>query len=232
MPSAPTSSLFRKPQLLLADQLFLAAHSPISAELRVSKDALALGLGGAMIGEALFDHQLVLPADTRQLLLSEEDNPHMRMPDYVGVALVQQVMNSPETTDVRTWLTYLATPNTQGAFAYTWIGDRLAAKKFVTCEIRRWFFRKYKAYLPVDAAQNAMTRVLRGMRERAVLNDADQLLVGLIFAIGMDVAFESVPVDHIEWYRDLIRRAPHPSIRCLITEVEAVVGDLVMRTHL
>lgn len=235
MPQQPQKSILKRPDLLLADRLFLAAHGSVSAELLIDKDTLTLGLGGAMLAELAFAGRLKIDADEGTITPVEQPDPSALAPDRVGEALLVEIRRNRDTTDLRSWLTYLATPTADGDMAYTWIGDRLAGKGVLARGITRkfFFFGKEKTYFPAGpAAELSNNRLISRITQGGVLNIHEMLLAGLIFATGLDaVAFKDVAGYRKQKVRDHMQASLHPPLLRIVTSVESVVGDLVARAR-
>jgi hypothetical protein len=208
--------------LQLADEFFLIAwDTAVSGTPLLHGQATSLGLAGALLGElALQERVAVRDAQV-------EVTDRSPVPDPLAQSVLKLIVTTPEHTDVRTWLAYLA-QNTVEAVA----GRLLQAGLVVREESRTLLWRKGVRYLATDYAKGAWpsARVEMLLVNGRPMTPADMALVAMTEATGL---LDSVLTDphgrrNARRYLSTVMATMPRSLRDLAGHVHAAVGDAVL----
>lgn len=212
-----TGAAWARNGLLLADDLFLAAHDDVTGKLRLTNRAIGLGLAGALLGELMLFRKITL----RQGLVAVLDR--RPVPDALAHLILEDVLGEPQPRPVRDWLRYL------GRNAGELVAQRMVREGLLrVLPTRR--FRRSTGYRPVDvnAAAWPIVRLAQKLARQETLVLSDIVLAGLITATGLDrhLRAETV-VDVTRYQHSLIVRLP-AQLRVLVAETEAAIGEAVL----
>ncbi len=206
----------------LADEFFLISwDTAISGSPILNTQATSLGLAGALLGELTLHRRVAI----RGPQIWVADRTPLKDP---LLANVLELMNStPEHSDVRTWLAYLAHNSVDA------VVDRLVRAGLVRREeSRSILLRKSARYMATDYAKGAwpIQRIEILLSEGRPMTPADMVLVSLIEATGL---LDTV-ISHMHDRRSarrylatLMATLPAP-LRDLAGHVQAAVGDAVL----
>lgn len=208
--------------MLLADEFFLIAwDTAISGTPVLHVQATSLGLAGALLGELVLTDRLAVRG-TRVAPAG-----HAPVPDPLARSVLNLIVSTPEHSDVRTWLAYLA-QNTVEAVA-----GRLVQAGLVTREeSRSLLLRKGVRYLATDYAKGAWPsdRLEMLLVNGRPMTPADMGLAALADATGLLDTIVSDPQRRRSARRYLgtvLATMPTP-LRDLAGHVQAAVGDSVL----
>jgi hypothetical protein len=206
----------------LADEFFLIAWDTAgSGAPSLNVQATSLGLAGALLGElALQDRLAVRGAQV-------EVADRTPVPDPLAQSVLKLIVTTPEHSDVRTWLAYLA-QNTVEAVAGRLVQARLVVRE----ESRSLLWRKGVRYVATDYAKGAWpsARVEMLLVGGRPMTPADMALVAMTEATGL---LDSILADphgrkNARRYLGTVMATMPGSIRDLADHVHAAVGDSVL----
>ncbi|MFG3441368.1 GPP34 family phosphoprotein [Nonomuraea sp. NPDC047897] len=206
---------------MLADDFFLVAWDTTgSGKPRLHPSALALGLAGALIAELLMEHRVVL----RGVRLQVADPRPVR--EYLADAILTDIANAPQHTDVRTWLAYLARR------AVADVTARMARSGLLDRETPRIRRRRPSRYFATDFGRAVWpsTRLRLSLARGRPLTDHDMVLAALLDACGMTDTVVEDPAHRQAARRrlaEVLTALPRPA-GDLTRQVRAAVGDAVL----
>lgn len=206
----------------LADEFFLIAWDTAgSGTPLLHVQATSLGLAGALLGELALQERL----SVRGAKIEVTDRTPV--PDPLAQSVLKLIVTTPEHSDVRTWLAYLA-QNTVEAVA----GRLLQARLVVREESRTLLWRKGVRYLATDYAKGAWpsARVEMLLVNGRPMTPADMALVAMTDATGLLDSILTDPHGRRDARRYLatVMAAMPGSLRELAGHVHAAVGDAVL----
>src|SRR5262249_52366927 len=95
-------------RLLLADELYLAAHDDVSGKPRQAPRAIGLALGAALLGELMLYGRITLGERTVVVVAN-----HQPPRDALAHTILDSLLGERQPHPVRTWITYLAQSATE-----------------------------------------------------------------------------------------------------------------------
>ncbi|TMR98680.1 GOLPH3/VPS74 family protein [Nonomuraea basaltis] len=206
---------------MLADDFFLVSWDTTgSGKPRLYVQGIALGLAGALIAELVLAQRIAV----RGVRLSVADRRPVQ--ENVADKVLSEVSNSPQHTDVRTWLAYLA----QRSIAD--VSGRLAAAGLLQRETPKLLKRKQCRYFSTDfsRAMWPATRLRLGLVRCEPLSPQDMALATLVDACDMTDTVLDEPSDRRvarQYLTTLLAAMPQP-LSDLSRQVSAAVGDAVL----
>jgi hypothetical protein len=206
----------------LADEFFLISwDTAISGSPILNTQATSLGLAGALLGELTLHRRVAIRGP--QIWVADRTP----LQDPLLGNLLELMNSTPEHSDVRTWLAYLAHNSVDA------VVDRLVRAGLVRREeSRSMLLRKSARYMATDYAKGAwpIQRIEILLSEGRPMTPADMVLVSLIEATGL---LDTV-ISHMHDRRSarrylatLMATLPAP-LRDLAGHVQAAVGDAVL----
>lgn len=204
--------------LLLADDFFFVAHDSISMRRRLSERAVGIGLAGALLGEQVLFRRINIRAG--RIRIVDPSPPR----DALAHTVLDHLRAEPDVTSVRDWLRFLSRD------AYQHVGQRLVREGHLhVLEVRR-FLRTTTTYEATATTRAGWPESRLGKRLSTGLDLQlpDMVLAGLVEATGLDayvLADTSASVRH--YLRRLLDGLP-TSLRALIDETAAALGDAVL----
>lgn len=204
--------------LLLADDLFFVAHDSISMKLRLSERATGFGLAGALLGEQVLFRRVTVRAG--RIRIVDASPPR----DGLAHTVLDQLCAEPDFTSVRDWLRFLSRD------AYHHVGQRMVREgQLHVREVRR-FLRTTTAYEPAATTRAGWpeSRLAKRLSTGLQVELPDVVLAGLVEATGLDAyVLADTPPTARQYLRRLLSGLP-ASLRDLIDETAAAVGDAVL----
>lgn len=206
----------------LADEFFLIAwDTAVSGTPLLHVQATSLGLAGALLGELALQERVAVHGARIEVT---DPAP---VPDPLTQSVLKLIVTTPEHSDVRTWLAYLA-QNTVEAVAGRLVQARLVVRE----EARSMLFRKGVRYIATDYARGAWpsARVEMLLVNARPMTPADMALVAMTEATGL---LDSILTDpqgrrNARRYLGTVLATQPPSLRDLAGHVQAAVGDAVL----
>lgn len=206
----------------LADELFLITwDTAVSGTPILHVQATSLGLAGALIAELTLLERVVVHGSQIRVVNGAP------VEDALDQEILDLISSTPEHTDVRTWLAYLAQS------AVDSVADRLMRAGLVTREeTRSMLIRKTVRYLATDYARGAwpVHRVELLLTNRRPVALTDMALVALIDATGLLDWLMSKVQDRRttrQYLATLMATLP-PPLRDLAGHVQTAVGNAVL----
>ncbi|MEU0571658.1 GPP34 family phosphoprotein [Nonomuraea sp. NPDC005983] len=206
---------------MLADDFFLVAWDTTgTGKPRLHLQGIALGLAGALLGELVVAERITV----RGVHLRLADSRRLR--EAVADSVLADLGNSPQHTDVRTWLAYLAQraiTNVTGRLIRAGLLERLAPKLLK---------RRQGRYFSTDFGQAIWpsARLRLALAKGQPLTPHDMTLAALVDACGMTDLLMEDPADRPAARRYLttvLAAMPQP-LGDLTRQVSAAVGDSVL----
>ncbi|WP_326555392.1 GOLPH3/VPS74 family protein [Micromonospora sp. NBC_01813] len=205
--------------MLLADEFFLLAHHDVTGRARLHPRAVGLGLASAVLAELVTVRAVTIDAGHVWVV-----NPAAPT-DPLGRSALRLLLDEPEHTAVRLWLTVLSerAPNH--------VAQRLVTAGVVRPERIRRLLRTRTVYVPVDinAAAWPWARLSLRLRRLEHLDEPDLFLAGLSVQTGLDNHLldgaEPETGRHLD---DLLRTTLAPALRDLLLQTSAAVGNTVL----
>lgn len=207
--------------LLLADDFFFVAHDPISMRCRLSDRVVRLGLAGALLGEQVLFRRITLRGG--QLRIVDARPPR----DALAHTVLDHLLAEPNATSVRDWMHFLSRD------AYEKVLQRLVREGHVQAREERRLLRVTTVYQPtrITRAGWPESRLARHLSKGEPLEAPDIVLAGLVEATGLDAhLLTDMAAGARPYLRRLVADLP-PSLRNLIDETAAVVGDAVLSSR-
>jgi hypothetical protein len=204
-------------ELLLADDLFLAAHDDVSGRPRLPGRAAGLGLAAALLGELIMFRKLSLQ---RGHVVVVDRGP---VPDALAHLVFEEVRRESEPSPVWDWLSYLARD------AYDRVGQRMMREGLLTTGSRGLL--RGGGYQPVDlnAAAWPLVRLAQKLSRREAMVLPDVVLAGLVRATGLNRYLRAAALEDVQDYqRQLVAQLPTP-LHILVSEAEGAIGEAVLR---
>lgn len=207
--------------LLLADDFFFVAHDSISMKRRLSDRVLRLGLAGALLGEQLLFRRITMRGGKVRIVDSTPPR------DALAHTVLDHLRAEPDITSVGDWLRFL------GRDADEKVVQRLVREGHVLVKEERRFLRVVTVYEPTLTTRAGWpeSRLASQLSAGAALELPDIVLAGLVDATGLNRYVLADTPPHVRPYlRRLLASLP-PSLRELIDETAAVVGDAVLSSR-
>ncbi|MFI7703042.1 GPP34 family phosphoprotein [Nonomuraea sp. NPDC049480] len=206
---------------MLADDFFLVAWDTTgSGKPRMHLQGIALGLAGALIAELVLAQRVAV----RGVRLGVADS--RRVQESVADKVLSEICNSPQHTDVRTWLAYLA----QRSIAD--VSGRLTAVGLVQRETPKLLKRKQPRFSSSDfsRAMWPATRLRLALVRCEPLSPQDMALATLVDACDLTDTVLDDPADRrvARQYLTTLLAAMPPPLSDLSRQVSAAVGDAVL----
>ncbi|WP_188189340.1 GOLPH3/VPS74 family protein [Nonomuraea sp. SYSU D8015] len=206
---------------MLADDFFLVAWDTTSSgKPRMHLQGIALGLAGALIAELVLAQRVAV----RGVRLGVVDVQGLQ--DRVADKVLSEIRNSPQHTDVRTWLAYLA----QRSIAD--VSGRLGASGLLQRQTPKVLKRKQPRYFSTDfsRAMWPATRLRLSLVRCEPLSPQDMALATLMDACDLTDTVLDDPADRrvARQYLTTLMAAMPPPLRDLSRQVRAAVGDAVL----
>ncbi len=181
---------------------------------------IALGLAGALIAELVLAQRVAV----RGVRLGVVDVQGLQ--DRVADKVLSEIRNSPQHTDVRTWLAYLA----QRSIAD--VSGRLGASGLLQRQTPKVLKRKQPRYFSTDfsRAMWPATRLRLSLVRCEPLSPQDMALATLMDACDLTDTVLDDPADRrvARQYLTTLMAAMPPPLRDLSRQVRAAVGDAVL----
>lgn len=207
--------------LLLADDFFFVAHDSFSMKRRLSDRVVRLGLASALLGEQVLFRKVTIRRG--QLRIVDATAPR----DALAHTVLDHLCAEPDVVSVRDWLRFLSRSS------YEQVGQRLAREGLVRAREERRFLRTTVVYEPTKTARTGWpeSRLASRLSTGAALDLPDVVLAGLVEASGLDAyVLADTPAPARRYLRRSLENLP-PSLRELIDETEAAVGDAVLSSR-
>lgn len=206
---------------MLADEFFLVAWDTTSAgKPRLHVQGAALGLAGAMIAELMMAGRVALRGDLLQVV------DRRRVDERVADQALADMAGSPQHTDVRTWLAYLAQRSV------TDVAERLIQAGLLVHEAPKLLKRRQGRYIATDFGQAAWpgTRLRLALVRGQPMTPHDMTLATLVDACGMTELIVDDPLDRpaARHYLTTVLAAMPAPLSDLGRHVSAAVGDAVL----
>ncbi|WP_214320155.1 GOLPH3/VPS74 family protein [Nonomuraea sediminis] len=206
---------------MLADEFFLVAWDTTgSGRPRLHGHGVALGLAGALIGELVMDNRVAVrgahlnPVDRRQVGESVSDR------------VITDMLASPQHTDVRTWLAYLAQRSVDD------VSGRLLNAGFLRKEAPKLLKSRQSRYFSEDFGRAVWpaTRLRMALVRGQPMTPSDMALIALVDACGMTDIVVDDPAERRTAHRYLttVLAAMPPPLSDLAKHLGAAVGDAVL----
>ncbi|MEV0587041.1 GPP34 family phosphoprotein [Nonomuraea sp. NPDC050310] len=206
---------------MLADELFLIAWDTTSSgKPRLHVQGVALGLAGALLAELVLHSRVAVQGATIRVA---DRRP---VGETVADAVLADMAGSPQHTDVRTWLAYLAQRS------ITDVAGRMIAAGRLEREAPRLIKRKVSRYYAPDFGQAMWprTRLNMALVRWQPLAAEDMALAVLVDSCGMtDVVVDDPAERKIarRYLTTVLAALPQP-LADLGRHVSAAVGDAVL----
>lgn len=207
--------------LLLADDFFFVAHNSISMKGRLSDRVMRLGLAGALLGEQVLLQKVTMRAGRFRIL--NEEPPR----DALAHTVLDHLRAEPAITSTRDWLRFLSRD------AYEQVVQRLLREGHVQAREERRLLRVVTVYEPTatTGAGWPESRLASRLSAGLGLEPPDIVLAGLVAATGLDrQVLAGAPAHARPYLRRVVNTLP-PSLRSLIDETAAAVGDAVLSSR-
>jgi hypothetical protein len=207
--------------LLLADDFFLVAHDSISMKCRLSDRAVRLGLAGALLGEQVLFRRI----NVRGGRLRVVDSTPPR--DALAHTVLDHLLAEPGVTSVRDWLRFLARD------AYEKVSQRLVREGHVHVREERRFLRVTTVLEPTVTTRSGWpeSRLASRLSKGTALEPPDVVLGGLIAATGLDAYVLADTPPHARPYLHRMVAILPPSMREVVAQTAAAVGDAVLNAR-
>jgi hypothetical protein len=203
---------------LLADDLFFVAHDSLSMRRRLSDRAVGIGLAGALLGEQVLFRRITVRGG--QIRIVDADPPR----DALAHTVLDHLCAEPDVTSVRDWLRFLSRD------AYEQVVGRLVREGHLhTREVRR-LWRTTLTYEPAATTRAGWpeSRLAKRLSTGLRVELPDVVLGGLVEATGLDrYVLADTRREARRYLRRLLASLP-PSLRDLVDETSAAVGDSVL----
>ncbi|MDR8408430.1 GPP34 family phosphoprotein [Nonomuraea sp. 3-1Str] len=206
---------------MLADDFFLIVWDTTgTGKPRLYLQGLTLGLAGALLGELVLENRVTVRGARLQLL------DRLPLRERVADGILADIANSPQHTDVRTWLAYLAQRSLPD------VTGRLLGIGLLECVTPKLLKHKQNRYFATEfgPAVWPSTRLRLSLVRRRPLNPYDMLLAALVDACGMTDTVVEDTGHRPEAHRHLtavLAAMPQP-LSDLSRHVSAAVGDAVL----
>jgi hypothetical protein len=214
-------------RLYLADNLWLTSHDERFGKCYVSPVVLGLGLAGALLGELVLWGRLdCTPVGELQLLDSA------RVDDSVVNEVLRRIvaeMRKPSddrTLHVSAWLASL------GPFAKKWVTDRLLEAKVIDAVHYEggWLKKAKTRYVVVDVngSRIPVSNLTGRLSRREPIGHDQAAFAGLALAVGLEAhLFRDTPESDRAYLEGRLRGLPS-SLRCLVAETDAAIGNAAL----
>jgi hypothetical protein len=207
--------------LLLADDFFFVAHDSISMKCRLSDRAVRLGLAGAMLGEQVLFRRINLRGGRMRIVDSTPPR------DALAHTVLDHLLAEPGVTSMRDWLRFFARD------AYEKVSQRLIREGHVHVREERRFLRVNTVLEPTMTTRAGWpeSRLASRLSKGAALDPPDIVLAGLVAATGLDAyVLADAPPQARPYLRRLVGSLP-PSLREVVAQTAAAVGDSVLNAR-
>lgn len=206
---------------MLADDFFLVAWDTTgSGKPRMHLQGIALGLSGALIAELVLAQRVAV----RGVRIGVVDS--RRVQDSVSDKVLSEISNSPQHSDVRTWLAYLAQRSIDD------VSGRLGAAGLLQRETPKLLKRKQPRYFSPDFSRAVWptARLRLSLARCEPLSPQDMALATLVDACDLTDTVLDDPADRrvARQYLTTLLAAMPPPLRDLSRQVSAAVGDAVL----
>jgi hypothetical protein len=203
---------------LLADDLFFVAHDSLSMRRRLSDRAVGIGLAGALLGEQLLFRRITVRSG--QIRIVDATPPR----DALAHTVLDHLRAEPDVTSVRDWLRFLSRD------AYEQVVGRLIREGHLHSREVRRLWRTTLIYEPAETTRAGWpeSRLAKRLSTGLRVELPDVVLGGLVEATGLDrYVLADTTREARRYLRRLIRGLP-TSLRDLVDETSAAVGDSVL----
>jgi hypothetical protein len=207
--------------LLLANDFFLISHDTISMKCRLAVRVVRLGLAGALLGEQVLFRRVTVRDG--QIRIVDARPPG----DALAHTVLDHLRAEPEITSVRDWLRFL------GRDAYDQVRQRLLRDGLLEAREMRRFLRATVAFEPTSATRAGWpeSRLAYSLSAGRQVELPDVALAGLVLATGLDAyVLADAPPEARLHLRHLLAGLP-PSLRDVVDETSAAVGDAVLNAR-
>jgi Golgi phosphoprotein 3 (GPP34) len=207
--------------LLLANDFFLIAHDTISMKCRLAVRVVRLGLAGALLCEQVLFRRITVRGG--QIRIVDERPPG----DALAHTILDHLRAEPEITSVRDWMRFLSRD------AYEHVGQRLLRDGVLQAREVRRFLRMTIAFEPTNTTRVGWpeSRLAHGLSAGLPIELPDVALAGLVDATGLDTyVLADAPPQARLYLRQLLEGLP-PSLRDVVDETAAAIGDAVLNAR-
>jgi hypothetical protein len=207
--------------LLLADDFFFVAHDSISMKPRLSDRVLRLGLAGALLGEQVLFRRVNLRGG--QIRIVDPTPPR----DALAHTVLDHLLAEPGVTSMRDWLRFFAQD------AHEKVSQRLIREGHVHVREERRFLRVVTVFEPTMTTRAGWpeSRLASWLSAGAALEPPDVVLAGLVAATGLDTyVLANTPPHARPYLQRVVGRLP-PSLREVVNQTAAAVGDAVLNAR-
>jgi hypothetical protein len=209
------------PVLLLADDFFFVAHDSISMKCRLSDRAVRLGLAGALLGEQVLFRRINLRGG--RIRIVDPSPPR----DALAHTVLDHLAAEPDVISVRDWLRFFARD------AYEMVSQRLVREGHVHVREERRFLRVITMLEPTKTTRSGWpeSRLANRLSKGAALEPPDVVLAGLVAATGLDAyVLNDTPPQARPYLQRVVDSLP-PSLREVVNQTAAAVGDAVLNAR-
>jgi Golgi phosphoprotein 3 GPP34 len=206
--------------LLLADDFYFVAHDSISMKCRLSDRAVRLGLAGALLGEQVLFRRINLRGGRMRIIDSTPPR------DALAHTVLDHLRAEPDVM-LGDWLRFFARD------AYEKVSQRLIREGHVHVREERRFLRVTTVLEPTMTTRSGWpeSRLASRLSKGAALDPPDIVLAGLVAATGLDAyVLADAPPQARPYLRRLVSSLP-PSLREVIAQTAAAVGDSVLNAR-
>jgi Golgi phosphoprotein 3 (GPP34) len=209
-----------RPRLLVADELFLAAHHDQTGKPRAATRAISLGLAGGLLGELMLFGRITTRDETVLVV------DHRAPADALAHTVLDHLTAERSPWPLRTWINFL------GQSAAERVASRLERAGHLRQVESRRLLRTETHWLPTDSTTAVTPGLLlrHHLQNEKPLTVPDAVLAGLIEASGLSHAVLWGTTSRTAQYRDWCVSALTSPLRELIAETSAAVGNAVL-TH-
>jgi hypothetical protein len=217
----PFGGAEENPVLLLADDFFFVAHDSISMKCRLSDRVVRYGLAGALLGEQVLFRRINVRGG--RIRIVDPTAPR----DALAHTILDHLLAEPSVTSVHDWLRFFARD------AYEKVSQRLVREGHVHVREERRFLRVITVYEPriTTRAGWPESRLASRLSAGAALEPPDIVLAGLVAATGLDTyVLTDTPPQVRPYLRRVVASLP-PSLREVVDQTAAAVGDAVLNAR-
>lgn len=207
--------------LWLADDFFFVAHDSFSMKPRLSDRVLRLGLAGALVGEQVLFRRINLRGGRLRVV-----NPAPPR-DALAHTVLDHLLAEPGVTAVQDWLRFFAQD------AYERVSQRLIREGHVHVRQERRLLRTVTVFEPTTTTRAGWpeSRLASQLSAGLALEPPDVVLAGLVEATGLDAYVLTDTPPHARPYLRRVVTSLPPSLRAVVDQTAAAVGDVVLNAR-
>jgi hypothetical protein len=205
--------------LPLADEFFLVGHDEYSGKALISDDVLDVGLSGAVLGELMLAHRIIVAEDTTVRV--RDQRPYG---ERVSDAALSELMKVDEALPVSVWVKGLR------GHARAMVAPRLINARIVDRVQSRVMLRQVTRFPAVDPLKAASPRArLRYMFDHPQnLDEQTAVIGGLVRATELDYVLGAGSGREAREGLDRMVNALGPALRALCAGVEEAVASMAL----